>query len=172
MRVRDHIALSTSAAAAARPWLGNRAIGLWAGGVLVDLDHYVWFCAHDRRSSPRAAMRFFNQAHPPSDTYARILHNPVVPLALLVLGLRRRTARAIAVGVATHIALDAIHDARMQAARTAALQRDAFACQACGARAAVETHLRSQPWVMPSYSPRHLVALCEACHEEAHAAWN
>ena len=48
MRVRDHIALSTAGAVLARPWLDSGALGLWAGGVMVDVDHYAWFCVRRR----------------------------------------------------------------------------------------------------------------------------
>jgi hypothetical protein len=179
MRVRDHMVLSTAGAALARPWLRRRAIGLWAGGVMVDVDHYVWFCLRERQWSPVAAMRLFNEAHPPQHSGTRLLHSPLVPLVLVIAGRRRPGLVSVAAGIALHIALDAHHEARMAHARAAALERDAFACQACGARAAdIETHLRSQPLVMPSYAAHNLVALCDACHEAAHvrtgwdASWN
>jgi hypothetical protein len=147
--------------------------------VVVDVDHYAWFCLRERQWSPQAAMRFFNEPHPPQDPATRVLHSPLVPLALLLLGLRRPALLTVAAGIAIHIALDAHHEARMDAARAVALERDAFACRACGARTAdIGTHLWSQPWVMPSYAPRHLVALCDACHEAAHVqsswepSWN
>jgi hypothetical protein len=179
MRVRDHIAVSTAGAVIARPWLRRGALGLWAGGVLVDLDHYAWFCVRERRVSPFDAMRYFSEAHPAQHSATRALHSPLVPLALVLFGARRPALLPVAAGIALHIALDAQHEARMAAARAAALQRDLFTCQACGEQAAgVETHLQSQPWVMPSYAPARLVALCDACHEAAHsrtrwdAAWN
>jgi len=170
MRVRDHIAVSTAGAALLQPWLRSDAAGLWAGSVLVDVDHYLWFCIRQRRWNPADALRFFNEAQPPQHPGTRRLHNPLVPLALLVLGIRRRALVPVALGMAMHIALDVRHDARMNDARAAALERDAFACQACGARAPdVGTHLHSQPWLLPSYKAQNLVALCDPCHESAHA---
>jgi 5-methylcytosine-specific restriction endonuclease McrA len=177
MRVRDHIALSSTGAALVQPWLRRGAIGFWAGGVLVDVDHYAWVCVRKRLWSPRAAMRFFNEAHPPQHRETRVLHSPVVPLALLVAALRRPALVAVAAGVAVHLALDVHHQTRMDAARAVALERDGFSCQACGSHApGIGTHLQGQPWLMPSYQPHNLVALCESCHETAHAArsrsWN
>jgi hypothetical protein len=170
MRVRDHIAISTTGAALAKPWLHGGAFGLWAGAVLVDADHYVWFGLRERRWDPGAAMRFFNEAHPPQDAATRVLHNPLVPLALLAIGARRRVLASVALGMAAHIALDACHEARMDAARAAALERDAFSCQICGRQGpTVGTHLRTQPLLLPSYRPGNLISLCGPCHEREHA---
>lgn len=178
MRVRDHIALSTAGAALLRPWLGRGALGLWAGSVLIDLDHYVWFCLRRRDWNPVSAVRFFNGADPPQDSTTRVLHRHEAALALLLLGLRQRWLLPVALGVISHVALDAHHQARMEEARGAALKRDDFSCQACGMRSPhISTHLRRQPWLLPSYGMEHLISLCGPCHEAAHAgrgdpAWN
>lgn len=175
MRVRDHIALSTAGAALAQPWLGNRALGFWVGGVLVDVDHYLWFCARERRLSPRAAIRFFNAAHPPQHARTRAFHNPAVPLTLLLLGTRRRALLPVGAGMLVHLTLDLQHRLRMANARLEALERDRFVCRACGARDSLDAHLHTQPRLLPSYRPENLVALCAPCHEAAHEAvtsWN
>jgi hypothetical protein len=170
MRVRDHIALSTTGAALARPWLRDRALGFWAGSVLIDVDHYLWFCVQERRLNPTAAVRYFNEADPPQHAATRALHSPVVPLALLLAGARRRALLWMGLGMLLHIALDLQHEVRMDKARAVALERDGFTCQACGARAPrVGTHLRQQPWLLPSYEAQNLIALCAPCHETAHA---
>jgi hypothetical protein len=170
MRVRDHIALSTAGAALLHPWLRRGAVGLWAGSVLVDIDHYLWFCLTERRCNPTAAMRFFNEADPPQHAATRALHTPVAPLALVLAGTRRRALLPVALGMALHLALDMQHELRMDEARAAAMERDDFSCQACGTRAShVATHLRRQPWLLPSYDEQNLVSLCSPCHEAAHA---
>jgi hypothetical protein len=170
MRVRDHIALSTAGAALLHPWLRRGAIGLWAGSILVDIDHYVWFCVREGRCNPVAAMRFFNEAHPPQHAVTRVLHSPVAPLAVLLMGTHRRALVPVALGMALHLGLDLRHELRMGEARAAAMERDDFSCQACGTRAShVGTHLRRQPWLLPSYDAQNLVSLCAPCHAAAHA---
>ena len=176
MRVRDHILFSTAGAALLAPRLGLDgfdAAVLWAGGVLIDLDHYVWFCIRHRHLSPGAATRFFNGADPPQTAATRALHHPITIAAALALATRQRGLRPLAVGMTLHVGLDAHHEARMNRARAKALARDSFSCQACGGRAPqverVDTHLFRQPWVLPDYRTRNLVSLCSPCHEIAHA---
>jgi hypothetical protein len=177
VRVREHIALSTAAAALFRSSLRQGALGFWAGSVLIDADHYAWFCLRQRRLSPYAAVRFFNGAQAPQNGATRTLHSPPALLSVLLIGLRRRGLLPLALGMGLHVALDAYHDARMDAARAQALRRDAFTCQGCGSRAAnVDTHIKQQPWLLPSYRIENLVSLCGPCHEAAHAQgiarWN
>jgi hypothetical protein len=168
MRVRDHIALSTAGAALLHP-RRRGALGLWAGSVLVDIDHYLWFCLKERRCNPVAAMRFFNEPHPPQHAATRILHSPAALLAVLIISGRRREVLPAALGMALHVVLDVRHEVRMNRARAMAIERDDFACRACGTRMHVGTHLRRQPWLLPSYHAENLVSLCAPCHAAAHA---
>jgi hypothetical protein len=171
VRVRDHILLTTAGAALAAPRLRRGAAGLWAGGVLLDVDHYLWFLVHHRHAGLRGAMRFFDSAHPPHTPATRIFHHPVALVSVIALAQRRRRLRPLAAGMSLHIGLDAHHEARMNRARAAALARDRFSCQTCGARAPrVDTHLFRQPRLLPSYSSSNLISLCAACHEFAHAS--
>jgi hypothetical protein len=138
--------------------------------VLIDADHYLWFCLRRHRLSPVAAISFFNEAHPPQHSATRALHSPIVLLGVLALAVRRRGLLPVAAGMAMHVAMDAQHEARMHRARAAALERDDFSCLACGTRAPhIDTHLLHQPWLLPSYSTQNLVSLCVSCHELAHA---
>ena len=170
MRVRDHVAVSTVATALVGPWARRRAFGLWAGGVLIDADHYVWYCLRHRSLNPRGAARFFNGAHPAQNRTTRALHSPIVLAVLFTLAARRRELLPLVVGMGTHVLLDVQHGTRMDEARAAALERDGFTCRACGACAPdVETHVWRQPWLMPSYATDNVVSLCAACHELQHA---
>jgi hypothetical protein len=171
VRVRDHILLSTAGAALLAPSLGPHAVGLWAGGVLIDLDHYLWFCIRRRHLSLPAAVRFFDGAHPPQTAATRVLHHPMTVLGALALAARRRQLWSIAVGMSLHVGLDAQHEVRMNRARAAALERDRFSCQRCGARVPqVDTHVCYQPLLFPSYRSCHFISLCAPCHELAHAS--
>ena len=170
MRVRDHVLISTAGAVLAAPFVGPSAVGLWMGGVLIDADHYVWFCLRQRRLSPLAAVRFFNQADPPQHSATRALHSPPVLVAALLLGLRRRGLLPLALGMGLHVALDTYHRAHMDQARLVALARDGYSCQVCRtATPPIGVHTRRQPWLLPSYSAQDLISLCGQCHEAAHA---
>ena len=170
MRVRDHIAASLAAAALLRPWAGRGTAGLVAGGVLIDADHYAWFCLRYRRLNPVAAVRFFNEAHPPQHPGTRALHSPVALLVVVGIAIRRPWLLPVVVGMGLHVVLDAQDKRRMGRARAAALERDAFRCRACGSRGApLDAHVRHQPWLLPSYATQNLVSLCPGCHDAAHA---
>jgi hypothetical protein len=163
------VALSTAGAAVLGPYVGRAVLGLWAGSVLLDVDHYLWFCLRHRRLSPAAAVGYFNRAAPRQHSATRVLHSPAAVSALMLLGARRRGLLPVALGMAAHVALDARHEARMRATRSAALERDDFSCQSCGARGShVGTHVRRQPWLLPSYAPHNVSSLCSPCHEAAH----
>jgi hypothetical protein len=154
----------------AAPFIGRGAVSLWAGAVLIDADHYVWFCLRQRHLSIPAAVRFFNQADVPQHSATRVLHAPAVLLSVLLLAMRQRRLLPVAVGMGMHIALDAHHLARMDLARSAALARDEYSCQACGTAAQpVGTHVWRQPRLLPSYRSQNLISLCSRCHEAAHA---
>jgi len=179
MRVRDHIALSTAGSALLSPCLGRGVVTVWAGAVLIDVDHYVWFCLRERRLNPVSAVRYFNGAHAPQHAATRGLHSPLALLAVLLLGARRPQLLGVALGMGAHVTLDKFHEARMNEARAAALARDDITCQECGTRGPrVGTHLQRQPWLLPSYSSQNLISLCPACHRAAHGlepgsqSWN
>jgi 5-methylcytosine-specific restriction endonuclease McrA len=138
--------------------------------VLIDADHYLWFCLRHRRVNPVAAVRFFHQADAPQHSATRVLHSPRALLAALVLAVARPRWLPVAAGMALHVALDARHEARLNQARVTALKRDGFSCRSCGASGAgVGTHLERQPTLLPSYGPENLVSLCGPCHQRAHA---
>ena len=170
MRVRDHVLISTAGAVLAAPFLGRGALGLWAGGVLIDADHYVWFCLQQRQLNLMAAVRFFHQADPPQHSATRALHAPAALLFVFLLGLRQRQLLPVALGMGLHVALDAHHLAHMNRAKSAALARDGYSCQVCGTvRPPVIAHVRQQPRLLPSYQVQNLISLCGPCHEAAHA---
>jgi hypothetical protein len=170
VRVRDHVALSTATAALLYPRLGRSAFGAWAASIFIDVDHYLWFAVRNRRLNPVVAVRSFNSAQAQEHSEARLLHHPGVLVTLLLLSSRRRAILLPALGMTFHVGLDTYHRARTARARAAALNRDHFTCQVCGAKNPdVVPHLWRQPRLLPSYRVEHIVTLCGACHEDAHA---
>jgi hypothetical protein len=170
VRVSDHVIISTGAAALLFPRLRRKTLVPWAASILIDVDHYLWFCARERSANPLRALRYFNQAQPPQHSATRLLHHPAVLLALLALSGRWRGLRLVLLGMAFHAGLDVYHRIRMEGARRIALRRDLETCQRCGAQGCgIVAHLHRQPLVLPSYRAEHLISLCGACHELAHA---
>jgi hypothetical protein len=171
VRVRDHVAVSTVAALLFAPRQREAALGLWAGGVLIDVDHYLWYAVHERRLNPAAAVRFFNDADAPRDSETRFLHSPIVLFVVLLACLRWSRFFPVLVGMVAHVGLDAFHETRMGAARRACLERDGHSCRECGAASDdVRTHTVHQPTLLPSYRVESLITLCASCHELAHRA--
>jgi hypothetical protein len=149
---------------------GRRVLGGWAASIFIDIDHYLWYCVRYRSVNPLAAMRVFNGPESPHHPITRVFHNPVAISALLMLGARRRRLLPVAIGMALHVAVDGYHEARMNRVRAAAMRRDGFTCQECGAKGSgVVTHLQRQPWLLPSYDIDRIITLCASCHEAAHA---
>src|SRR6266571_4711299 len=48
MRVRDHVAISSAGAALLYPVVGRAVVGGWLASILIDADHYLWFCLKHR----------------------------------------------------------------------------------------------------------------------------
>jgi hypothetical protein len=163
--------LSTVGAALLARRFGPRVIGAWAASILIDVDHYAWFCLSHRRLNLLQAVRFFNEAQPPQHRATRLLHDPRSLAAALLVGRRRRWALPLAVGMSLHVALDAWYELRMNEARVAALHRDDFTCQRCGLRGPdVGTHVWRQPLLLPRFAKENVVSLCCDCHEAAHVS--
>src|SRR6266581_8047519 len=111
---------------------------------------------------------FLNQADPPHNSATRALHSRAALLSVLLLGLRHRRLLPVALGMGLHVALDAYHRAQMERARSAAMARDGYSCQVCGA-VSVRAHVSRQPRLLPSYRAQNLISLCGRCHDAAHA---
>jgi hypothetical protein len=170
VRVRDHVALTSLGVALLYPHLRRSALAPWAVGILLDVDHYLWFCAHERTVSLKKAVRFFNQAQPPQHAGTRALHHPLVLPLLVALSVPWRGARLLLMGFVFHVSLDIYHQIRLTGARRETLRRDNFTCQRCGARERdVVAHLWRQPLLLPSYRIDHFISLCGRCHEMAHS---
>jgi hypothetical protein len=169
MRVRDHVALSTATAALLYPLVGRSVLGAWVASIFIDVDHYLWFAAHNRRLDPVAAVRSFNDGLAPELPETRLLHHPAVLGTLMVLSSRRRAVLFPVLGMTFHAGLDIFHQARTKRAQAAALDRDGFTCRVCGAKDGVVAHVWRQPRLLPSYRLEHFVTVCQDCHGIAHS---
>jgi hypothetical protein len=170
MRVRDHVALASGASALLYPRLRATVAVPWAASIFIDVDHYLWFLARHRSLNLVAAVRLYNQADAPQHGATRPFHHPAAMSLLALAGRRRHAAALVSMGVAFHVALDAYHRTRTAESKAAALRRDHFTCQVCGAQTTdVVAHLWRQPRVFPSYALEHYVSVCAPCHEAAHA---
>ena len=117
LRVRDHVLISTAGAALAAPFIGRRALGLWAGSVLIDADHYAWFCVRQRRWIPGR--------RPASSTGRTCLvirrREPCMPRRscswFCCSGSRDSRLLPVGLGMGLHVALDTWHAAQLERAR-------------------------------------------------------
>jgi len=170
MRVRDHVALASGAAALLYPRLGASVAVPWAASIFIDVDHYLWFLARHRRVNPVAAVRLYNQADAPQHRATRPFHHPAALSLMALVSRFQRAAVPPLMGVAFHVGLDVYHRTRTAEVKAAALARDRFTCQVCGRQTAdVVAHIWRQPRILPSYRLDHFVTVCGPCHEAAHA---
>jgi membrane-bound metal-dependent hydrolase YbcI (DUF457 family) len=122
MLPKQHAAYGAAAALALAPLLREQSVALWAGSVLLDVDHYLWYVAHEGDLSLPRAYRYFLdrrngviRAPPGWGKGSRPLHGPV-PVGLLgLLAWRWPRLRAVFLGVALHSLLDAYAEHRLNA---------------------------------------------------------
>ena len=154
MRVRDHVVLSAAGAALLRRWTGRGAAGLIAGGVLIDADHYAWFFVRHRQLNPVAAIRFFNEAHPPQ--HPRHAAAALARRAARRGGRRAPLAAAAAGGPRGWACMSPwTRITRPHAPGAAsALERTNTAARHADHGHARSTRTSAQPWLLPSYRGR------------------
>lgn len=116
MLPKQHAAYGAVAALAAAPWLGRGSLAVWAGSVLIDVDHFLWYIIHRQDLSLPRAYRFFRaardgEAHLESD--ARPLHGPYTVTLFLLLAWRWPAFRPWCGGILVHSFLDAYAEHRL-----------------------------------------------------------
>jgi hypothetical protein len=172
MRVQEHVKLSTAAAILTLPWLKKDAFIPLAASILIDADHYLWHAVTHRTLSLRAALRYFGQANPPRLAQQRLLHQPIILAALLVVAARSRSRILwlILAGLLFHVSLDTIHITQMKHLHRMLSKQVNFTCPACGQHSeALHLHtIHVARNILDRYNPRHFVVLCPTCHEKAH----
>jgi hypothetical protein len=142
MRLRTHILTSALLGIALYPRARHKAALLLAGGVILDVDHYLLYALRSGNWNPLSALRYDrwrNQPVTAGDQRRRygslrsILHRARITLPLAwLLGWRWPALRPLAIGVTLHLALD-ISPLRLD---WRAWRRAAGRCERCGRAAA------------------------------------
>src|SRR5664279_6555947 len=111
MFIKQHILVGTLAATAAS-WCASPQAGLavFAGNVLIDADHYLWYALQFRDGSLKRARRFF-EAKEADHYYCLCVLHTLEAIAIYVACalLLRGTFFWIATGCIMHMTSDIIH---------------------------------------------------------------
>ncbi|MCL4466713.1 MAG: hypothetical protein M1389_11945 [Chloroflexi bacterium] len=112
----DHVKYSTIAALGLAPLLKRRILSFWAGAVLIDVDHYLWYIAQFRDFSLIRAWAYLRVRHSRRDKVKLeprpviLLHTFEVLLPLAFVAVRSGWGKAMLGGMLFHIALDSYKD--------------------------------------------------------------
>jgi hypothetical protein len=120
-----HAAYGAAAALALAPLLRRRSLGLLAGSVLIDVDHYAWYAVHRRDFSLRRAYRYFLRVRGGErrlEGDARPLHGPINVAWMALLAWRWPAFRSVFLGILLHSLLDAYAERRLNALLPLALR--------------------------------------------------
>jgi membrane-bound metal-dependent hydrolase YbcI (DUF457 family) len=116
MMPSSHAVAGAAVALALAPWLRQRSAALWAGSVLIDVDHYVWYVAQRHDLSLRRAYAYFVAAKLGAVDRggdARPLHGPINVGWMALLAWRWPAFRPVFLGVLLHSLLDAYGERRL-----------------------------------------------------------
>lgn len=171
MRVRDHVKASSAMALALSPFIGKKAGLAWLSSIFIDVDHYIWWAARNRRIDPLAAVDDFtgySGCMRCMTEKARPLHG-VVPFTIFsVLAWRSRAFRPVLGGLLFHRALDAYSDYQWDRKFGLTMLRDGYTCQVCGAyESPLDVHSFHGPAVDED-SIDHMITVCPTCHAAMH----
>ncbi|MBI2657432.1 hypothetical protein HYX08_01925 [Candidatus Woesearchaeota archaeon] len=114
MKPLAHFIASLALAALLYPVLGWKAMLIFAGGVLIDIDHYLWYVYKYRKIGFFKAYRFFSKNTDARDfsNFEGILllfHTVEFLLVSVVLSFYSRLALAFTAGLILHYGLDTIY---------------------------------------------------------------
>lgn len=142
MRLRTHILTSALLGITLYPRAPRKAALLLAGGVILDVDHYLLYALRSGDWNPLSALRYDRWRNQPINvgdqrrrygSLRSILHRARVTLPLVwLLGGRWPALRPLAIGVTLHLALD-ISLLRLD---WRAWRRAGGRCERCGRAAA------------------------------------
>jgi hypothetical protein len=180
MRFVHHVVASTLASGLLIPILGPMATVPWAASLVADVDHYLWYVWHYREGHPGRALDYFTHEGERPSGWAFPFHHPLPLVLLLAGGVVVPLSGLLGLGLAFHLALDGLWDLlrpwrltrgreRRAALRLAALRRDDYRCQVCGAHGVtlIVHHILPRERGGPDRLA-NMITLCETCHTEAH----
>jgi hypothetical protein len=174
MRFRAHLLAAAAVGALAYPRSPARAALVAAGGVLIDIDHYILYALRSGDWSLAGALGYEARRHTAQrrgDTRPRygslrsIAHQPLLTLPVAwLLALAWPALRPLALGLSVHLALD-LHLPRF---RRAVWRRAGGRCERCGLPGLdmgpyylVPPHRGGKRWSLDN-----LVVLCDECARE------
>lgn len=180
MHPRDHLILSTVAAAAVYPLLGRRVLASWAASLLADLDHLPTYVGRHGLASPGAMWRYYR--HGEGGEQQHLLHRWPLILIGLALAPLAPPIGLVALGLAFHRLLDDLHHLLLPGWRRARWQlsakgrlhaqiqrRDGCACRVCGAsKVPLELHHLVPESQGGRSQPGNLISVCRPCHQQLH----
>lgn len=180
MHPRDHLILSTAAAAAAYPWLGRRVLLAWAASLLADLDHLPTYVGRQGVASPGAVWRYYRSGE--GGEQRHLLHRwPLIGAGLALTPLAPPLG-LIALGLAFHRLLDDVHRLMQPVWRRArwrlsakgrrhaqVQRRDGHLCRLCGVSGApLELHHLIPEDRGGGNRLDNLISVCQPCHRRLH----
>ncbi|MER2598448.1 MAG: HNH endonuclease [Caldilineales bacterium] len=180
MHPRDHLILSTAAAAAVYPLLGRSVLLSWAASLLADLDHAPAYVSRQGLASPGAMWRYFRSGE--GGEQQHLLHRwPLILAGMAAAPLAPLIAWA-ALGLAFHRLLDDGHSRLRPAWRrwcwrlsakgrlhAKIRRRDGYVCRMCGAFGVLqELHHIVPESQGGSNQPDNLISVCKTCHRALH----
>ncbi|MCX8035638.1 MAG: metal-dependent hydrolase [Candidatus Sumerlaeia bacterium] len=105
MKPSRHVKISAVVSLALAPWAGWKALLVFAGGILPDLDRYLWYAVRFRTLKLDEAVARF-QGRERIQGGARLLHSLEALAILSAAGYACRPMAWLTLGVALHVVLD------------------------------------------------------------------
>ncbi|MFH1440042.1 MAG: hypothetical protein ABIG89_05725 [Candidatus Woesearchaeota archaeon] len=109
MDIKDHIIVSIILALALFPIYGWIALLVFVGGVLIDVDHYLWHIIVKKTFSIQKAYHFMKHRNHANRNMTLIFHNVEFWTLKLILVFFFPWLFPLFIGLASHITLDLIN---------------------------------------------------------------
>ena len=108
MDIKDHLIVSIILTIALIPFFGWFSLLALIGGVLVDVDHYLWHIVNKKTLSIRKAYHFMKHTNHANSNMTLIFHNVEFWIAKAILTYFFPVLLPLLLGIAVHMSLDLI----------------------------------------------------------------